>query len=110
MGSLIQEAVQSAGLSNPVLHEATGLQADGWPSRSQTRTFQKHRVWEGNVKPAYSTWAEASEVTLPLSHRSPWSAARSSAVDAARTCRAVCTSARRSEVIIQLKRGWGMSM
>src|SRR5580658_8567277 len=62
---------QSLCSSSPMLHLAAALQSEAWPFLSQTLTFQKH-CWRGiNRLPAYSTFTELSDETLPLSHKSP---------------------------------------
>ena len=100
----------SSGATTPIVHVAGGLHADGWPPRSQTLTFQKTRRDDDSAAPAYGMWAVSSDSLRPLSHRSPRSAARPSAVDATMTCHAVWRSPRSRLSTCQERRGFGMSM
>ena len=68
-----------------MLHSAGALQAEALQSVSHTRTFQKQRARAASSLPAYSTWADWSEGTLPLSQRSPWSLVNNSGDLAAST-------------------------
>jgi len=105
----IHRAVQSEALSSPISHDAGLLHGEALPRWSQTRTCQAMRCLEWRSGPAYSTWVDCPDSTLPLSHRSR-SPARSSRLPAARIWKADWRTARPVDSIRQLSLGRVASM
>ena len=83
-GAQIHFACQSAFCRTPIVQVAGWLHAEGIPFASHTRTFQKTGCDDFNFSPGNGIWIVSSEVTLPLSHKSPVPRARFFSVDAAR--------------------------
>ena len=72
---LIHVAFQSDCSSSPIDQIAGSLHSDSAPSRSHDFTFQKHCCLECRGAPAKRILTVSPLSTLPLSQRSPWSAA-----------------------------------
>ena len=66
----IQAPCQSSAASSPISNHAASLQAPARSSRSQVRTCQQQRSPLPSSRPAYGTFTDRSEATLPLSQSS----------------------------------------
>ena len=101
------------GSSSPTLQRATRDQGVARSSWSQTRTFQKQCWCDARGLPRYRMPFVRSEVTRPLSQRSPSSRSSPARVEATSSCQATCARPRASDpscaTSFQLKRGAGVS-
>ena len=80
----IQAPCQSSASSSPNSNHPASLQALARSSWSHVRTRQQQRSPLLSARPAYGTFTDRSEATLPLSQSSSWPA-RSAAGLAATT-------------------------